>query len=80
MNKTPKTNGSCEVCGRPRPSGYNTCGASYCQEARHYWNKAKNARKSSPAYRDAMDRYIAALESALEVAYRRDRNEKAAAK
>jgi hypothetical protein len=69
--------GSCVICHRPRPSGYITCGASYCQEARHYLNMARHLRQSSHAYREAMAHYEIALDKALEVADRRYRNEEA---
>ena len=65
MNKTTQ-HGSCVVCGRPRPSGYDTCGASFCQEARHFNNVARNARKNSPAQREAYARAEIATQRALE--------------
>jgi RNA polymerase-binding transcription factor DksA len=72
-----ETYGSCVVCGRPRSSGYDTCGASFCQEARHFNNVARNARKNSPAQHEAYARAKTATERALEVADRRNANEEA---
>jgi len=67
------THGSCVICGRPRPSGYDTCGASYCQEARHYNNMARNARRNSPRQREALVLAEIATQRALALADRRNK-------
>jgi hypothetical protein len=53
--------GNCVICSQPRLcSGYDTCGNSYCQEARNYLNRARNAKRPA-AKREHTDRANAAI-------------------
>jgi predicted nucleic acid-binding Zn ribbon protein len=50
---------TCPICGKPAPKGYDTCGNSYCQEAKFYRMMASNHRRKRAYYTELAERAIA---------------------
>lgn len=51
----------CKIRVTPFPTGWTTCGGSYCQEASFYRNRARTARKRDKAHWEALADATAAL-------------------
>lgn len=47
---------SCPICGKPAPSGYDTCGGSYCQEAKFYRQMARSYKRRRAYYEELANR------------------------